>query len=36
VLSPTNPAYKPIVLESEDAGSVKVLAEFVTVLRGDA
>lgn len=33
-LSPTNPEYSPIVLSERDAGSVQVLAEFVTVLRG--
>lgn len=32
-LSPTNPAYAPIVLTDEDAGSVQVVAEFVSVLR---
>ena len=32
-LSPTNPAYDPIVLTDEDAGNVQVVAEFVTVLR---
>ena len=34
-LSPTNPEYKPIVFDAADAESVKVLAEFVTVLRAD-
>jgi SOS-response transcriptional repressor LexA len=34
VLSPTNPEYQPIVLEPKDAEAVKVLAAFVTVLRG--
>jgi len=33
VLSPTNPEYQPIVLTDRDAASVKVLAEFITVLR---
>lgn len=32
VLSPTNPAFEPIVLEAEHADDVKVIAEFVTVL----
>jgi type III restriction enzyme len=32
-LSPTNPAYSPIILSERDAGCVQVLAEFVTVLR---
>lgn len=34
VLSPTNPAYKPIILTQDDAQLVEVLAELVTVLRG--
>lgn len=34
VLSPTNPAYQPIVLDAEDEESVQVLAELVTVLQG--
>lgn len=33
-LSPTNPEYQPIVLTGEDAASVSVIAELVTVLRG--
>ena len=32
-LSPTNPEYDPIVLTDEDANDVRVLAEFVAVLR---
>jgi SOS-response transcriptional repressor LexA len=32
-LSPTNPEYSPITLSGRDAGSVEVVAEFVTVLR---
>lgn len=32
-LSPTNPAYDPIVLTEEEADNVQVVAEFVTVLR---
>ncbi len=32
-LSPTNPEYSPITLSVRDAGSVAVVAEFVTVLR---
>jgi SOS-response transcriptional repressor LexA len=35
VLSPTNPAYQPIVLEADDEESVQVIAELVTVLRGE-
>ena len=35
VLSPTNPAYQPIVLDAEDEESVQVIAELVTVLRGE-
>ena len=31
-LSPTNPDYEPIVLTEDDAGSVQVVAEFVSVL----
>ncbi len=34
VLSPTNPAYQPILLDADDEESVQVLAELVTVLRG--
>jgi len=34
VLSPTNPAYQPIVLAADDAEHVEVIAEMVTVLRG--
>ena len=34
-LSPTNPEYSPIILSRGDAESVQVVAEFVTVLRGD-
>jgi SOS-response transcriptional repressor LexA len=33
-LSPTNPEYSPITLSARDAGSVEVVAEFLTVLRG--
>jgi SOS-response transcriptional repressor LexA len=33
-LSPTNPEYRAIVLTGEDAASVSVIAELVTVLRG--
>ncbi|MEW5862914.1 MAG: DEAD/DEAH box helicase family protein [Pseudomonadota bacterium] len=33
-LSPTNPEYSPIVLTGRDAGSVEVVAELLTVLRG--
>lgn len=33
-LSPTNPDYQPILLTEDDADSVAILAEFVTVLRG--
>ncbi len=33
-LSPTNPEYSPLVLSKGDADSVRVVAEFVTVLRG--
>jgi type III restriction enzyme len=33
-LSPTNPEYQSIVLTGEDAASVAVVAELVTVLRG--
>lgn len=33
VLSPTNPDYQPITLTESDAGSVNVVAEFITVLR---
>lgn len=32
-LSPTNPAYEPIILNPVEEDQVKVLAEFVTVLR---
>ncbi len=32
-LSPTNPEYAPITLSGRDAGSVEIVAEFVTVLR---
>ena len=34
LLSPTNPEYQPIVLLAQDAENVRVLAEFVAVLRG--
>lgn len=34
VLSPTNPAYQPLVLSADDEETVKVIAELVTVLRG--
>jgi type III restriction enzyme len=34
-LSPTNPEYSPIVLSGRDAGSVEVVAEFLTVLPGN-
>lgn len=34
-LSPTNPEYSPIILSGGDVESVQVVAEFVTVLRGD-
>ena len=34
-LAPTNPEYSPIVLSGGDAESVQIVAEFVTVLRGD-
>jgi SOS-response transcriptional repressor LexA len=34
VLSPTNPEYSSIILYERDAESVRVVAEFVTVLRG--
>ena len=34
-LSPTNPDYEPIVLSSEDSEHVEVIAEVVTVLRGE-
>lgn len=33
-LSPTNPEYSPIILSGRDAGTVEVVAEFLTVLRG--
>jgi len=33
VLSPTNPAYTPIILSEHDAESVEIVAELVTVLR---
>jgi type III restriction enzyme len=35
VLSPLNSAYEPIVLSDDDGSAVRVLAEFVTVLRGE-
>ena len=34
-LSPTNPEYSPIILFRGEAESVQVVAEFVTVLKGD-
>lgn len=34
-LSPTNPEYSPIMLSESDSESVQILAEFVTVLRGE-
>ena len=33
-LSPTNPKYSPIILSSDDAESLQVVAEFLTVLTG--
>jgi hypothetical protein len=33
VLSPTNPEYSPIILLKQDAESVHLVADFVTVLR---
>jgi SOS-response transcriptional repressor LexA len=35
-LSPLNPDYDPIVLSGQDAGSVAIVAEFVTVLRAES
>ena len=35
VLKPLNPAYNPIVLEPQDEGEVRVLAELSTVLRAE-
>lgn len=32
-LSPTNPKYEPIVIEGNDASDIKIVAEFVAVLR---
>ena len=32
ILSPTNPDFQPIMLEEEEAGSVKIVAEFVEKL----
>lgn len=34
VLSPSNPAYSPIILSKSEAEFVRVVGEFVTVLRG--
>jgi SOS-response transcriptional repressor LexA len=34
VLSPSNPAYSPIILSESEAEFVQVVGEFVTVLRG--
>ncbi len=34
VLSPLNPDYEPIEISEQDAGEFKIIAEFVTVLRG--
>ena len=36
VLSPINPEYEPIVFSPEENGHVAVIAEMVTVLRGEA
>ena len=35
VLSPINPDYEPIVLSADDSEHVEVIAEMVTVLRGE-
>lgn len=35
VLSPINPDYQPIVLSADDSEHVQVIAEMVTVLRGE-
>jgi SAM-dependent methyltransferase/SOS-response transcriptional repressor LexA len=35
-LSPLNPEYEPILLESPEAGTLKVLGEFVAVVMGDS
>ena len=36
VLSPINPEYEPIVFSPDESGHVAVIAEMVTVLRGEA
>ena len=36
MLSPINPEYEPIVFSPEESGHVAVIAEMVTVLRGEA
>ena len=36
VLSPVNPEYEPIVFSPDESGHVAVIAEMVTVLRGEA
>ncbi|MBI3292890.1 MAG: S24 family peptidase [Elusimicrobia bacterium] len=35
ILRPLNPGYKPIEIQPTDSESVRVLAEFLEVLRGD-
>ena len=35
-LRPTNPDYKPIILSSEEADTLSVIAEFLEVVRGDS
>ena len=32
-LEPLNPAYKPIVINAEDADSVRVIGEFIGVVQ---
>jgi SOS-response transcriptional repressor LexA len=34
VLSPLNPDYEPIVVSPDEAESIEILAEFITVLSG--
>jgi SOS-response transcriptional repressor LexA len=34
VLSPTNPEYQPIILQASNEEQIKVVGEYVTVLRG--
>lgn len=35
ILSPTNPDYKPIILKAQENEELRVIAEFVEVVRGD-